>query len=44
MLDWHYCPKCKEVVKSCEHDPIYTIKSQANTKDEPELLPQKGGE
>lgn len=32
MIGWHYCKKCKEAVKSCEHDPSYTILASDNSQ------------
>lgn len=31
---WHYCEKCKEIVKHCEHDILYVIKTSDHTEIE----------
>jgi len=31
-MSWHYCEKCKEIVKYCEHDPQYIIRTSDNTQ------------
>lgn len=31
-MSWHYCEKCKEIVKYCEHYPKYVIRTSSNTQ------------